>query len=212
MRWFTLCGGVNIARHWRCQLTFGPTLVWILTNPFCVFAHKSRIVNWPIPLLFSFLSTNMGHQQRARLHSRTTPVSWYLRYIKTRLVLGAILTFLRRWIWDSRHYVMLFCVYHMPLLSQLQIKESVTEHRHPDHNKGCPGLAQPTWQSTTQGNSVCFQSEINKPVSAFLLHTDAWSWFGRPCKRRGARIVSNGRNNRERLLISNASVTGAIFL
>lgn len=61
-----------------------------------------------------------------------------------------------------------FCVYHMPLLSQLQIKESVTEHRHPDHNKGCPGLAQPTWQSTTHGNSVCFQSKINKPVSAFL--------------------------------------------
>lgn len=110
------------------------TRVWILANPFCVFAHKSRTVTWPIPRP----PNNMGHQQRAKLHSRTTPVSLIFALHKDAADFWAILPFL---IWEGDIWIIAlrhaFCVYHMPLFSPLQIKESVTKPRHP---KGCAGL------------------------------------------------------------------------
>lgn len=146
----------------------------------------------------------MGHQQRAQLHSRTTPVSLVFALHKDAADFEAILPFLRRGIYEALRHA--FCVYHMPLFSQLQIKESVTEHWHPGHNKGCPGLAQPTWQSTIHRNSVCFQSKINKPLSAFLYTLTPDPESDRRANVGERALSQTAANNCQPQFISNPSV------
>lgn len=84
----------NTLIHTLCRCKYSPLLtllysvpcpVGILTNPFYVFAHKSRTVTWPMPLFVFFPTIWDINREHGSTHGPLLP-HWYLRYRKTRLI------------------------------------------------------------------------------------------------------------------------------